>query len=52
MMLVGLLFAVNLWGLFRYGYRGPETIVVCAVPVVAGFVLGFYYIKGKNLPPE
>ncbi len=52
MMLVGLLFAVNIWGLFQYGYRGGETIVICAVPVIAGFVLAFYYIKSKNIPPE
>jgi membrane protease YdiL (CAAX protease family) len=51
MVLVGLLFAVNVWGLFQYGYRGPETIVICAVPVIAGFVLAFYYIKAKNIPP-
>ena len=50
--LVGLLFAVNIWGLFQYGYRGPETIVICVVPVVAAFVLGFYYIKAKGQPPE
>jgi len=50
--LVGLLFAVNIWGLFQYGYRGGETIVICAVPVIAAFVLGFYYIKAKNSHPE
>ncbi len=52
MVLVGLLFAVNMWGLFRYGYRGGETIVICAIPVIAGFVLAFYYIKSKNPPPK
>ena len=50
--IVGLLFAVNIWGLYQYGYRGPETIVICAVPVIAGFVLGFYYIKAKDTPQE
>jgi membrane protease YdiL (CAAX protease family) len=52
MVLVGLLFAVNIWGLIRYGYKGPETIVVIAVPIIAGFVLAFYYIKSKNSPTE
>jgi membrane protease YdiL (CAAX protease family) len=52
MALISLLFAVNIWGLFQYGYRGAETIVVCAVPIVAGFVLAFYYIKAKNQPPH
>ena len=51
-VIVAILFVVNIWGLFQYGYRGPETIVICAVPIVAGFVLAFYYIKAKNSHSE